>query len=181
MELKVGSQIHRFCTPQVMGIVNITPDSFYAKSRYTATDKVFNIIEQMLKEGAGMIDLGAASSRPGAAILPALAEWKRLSPMLRALRIRFPNLLVSIDTVNSVIVEQAFDLIGPFIINDISSGEDDPHMFSIAAQLHLPLIAMHKKGTPQTMYQYTDYENIVVDVHNYFASVLERAREAGVP
>jgi len=180
MELKIGNQIEKFDSPVVMGIVNITPDSFYSKSRHTTSIEVFTTIERMMAEGANIIDIGAASSRPGAATLSAAQEWERLVPVLSELRRHFPNALISVDTAHSALVGQANDLIGPFIINDISAGEDDPSMFSVAARLRLPLIAMHKRGTPQTMQQFTYYNDIVTEVRTYFASTLLRAKEVGV-
>ena len=180
MELKIAHRTYFFSQPQVMGIVNCTPDSFYAKSRHTTPAEVYTTVEQMIKEGAAIIDLGASSSRPGAIIPSVEEEWSRLSPVLMHFRRHFPEVAVSVDSYHSEVVERAFDAIGPCMVNDISAGEDDPCMFEVAARLQLPVVAMHKRGTPQTMHQYTDYENIVVDVHNYFASVLERAREAGV-
>jgi len=180
MELKIGNQTQIFPTPLIMGIINITPDSFWAQSRHTSAAEVFATMERMTEEGAGIIDLGAASSRPGATSPSATQEWERLLPVLSELRRHFPNALISVDTVHSALVEQIYDLIGPFIINDISSGEDDPFMFPVAARLRLPLIAMHKRGTPQTMQQYTAYQDIVSEVHHYFAFTLARAKEAGI-
>ncbi|MCL2738830.1 MAG: dihydropteroate synthase [Bacteroidales bacterium] len=178
MERKIGSHICN--TPLVMGIVNITPDSFYAPSRQATPKEVFKTIELMIEEGAGIVDVGAASSRPGADRLSTEEEWERLVPVLKELRRFFPHALFSLDTCHSSIVERAYGLIGPFIINDISSGEEDPLMFGLAARRQLPLIAMHKRGTPQTMQQHTDYTDVVAEVRGYFASVLKRAEEAGL-
>ena len=174
INLIVGSRVYSFNTPQVMGIINVTPDSFYAKSRHITPVEVFTTIANMIEAGAAIIDIGAASSRPGAHPCTAQQEWERLSPVLKELRTHFPDTLFSIDTFYAIVVEQACDLIGPFIINDISAGEDDPRLFSVAARLQLPIIAMHKKETPPDA-------NLVAEVHNYFAAVLARAQEAGVP
>ncbi|MCL1973332.1 MAG: dihydropteroate synthase [Bacteroidetes bacterium] len=171
MERKIGS--HIFDTPVVMGIVNMTPDSFYAPSRCQNLIEVFKRVELMLKEGAGIIDLGAASSRPGALLPTAAEEWKRLVPLLPQLRTLFPDTLFSLDTLHATIVERAFDLIGPFFINDISAGADDPRMFGVAARLQLPLIAMHKRGITSS--------DIVTEVRTFFASILRHACEAGLP
>ena len=167
MELKLANRTYRYPTPQVMGIVNITPDSFYAGSRYSTLKEVYAAIYQMIDDGAAFIDIGAASSRPGAIVCTVQQEWERLSPVLRALRPHFPDTLISIDTFYSKIVEWAYDLIGPFMINDISGGENDPNMFSVAARLKLPVIAMYNRGTLQ-------------NIQYYFASTLERAKEAGI-
>ena len=171
MERKIGS--HIFSTPVVMGIVNITPDSFYAPSRFFKPREACKRVARMIEEGAGIIDLGAASSRPGAALLPPDREWARLVPVLQQLRRLFPDTLFSLDTFHSTVVERAFEVIGPFIINDISAGIDYPAMFSVAARLQLPLIAMHKRGITSL--------DIVAEVHTFFASTLRRAHEAGLP
>ena len=180
MELKIGGYTHKFHTPQVMGIINITPDSFYSGSRYSTSKEVFAAISRMIEEGAAIIDIGACSSRPGAVSLSVPDEWKRLFPVLQELRRHFPDTYISIDTFHSHIVEKAYDMIGPFIINDISAGEEDTEMFRMAARLQLPLIAMHKRGTPQTMQNHSCYQDVVVEVRDYFALVLQRAQEAGV-
>ena len=181
MEIKIGNQTHKFNTPLIMGILNITPDSFWSHSRYTTPVEVFTAMERMVEEGAGIIDLGAASTRPDATTPSATQEWMRLSPVLSELRRHFPNVIISVDTIHSAIVERVYNVIGPCIINDISAGEGDHAMFPTAARLQLPLIAMHKRGTPQTMQQCTEYQNILSEVHDYFASTLARAKEVGIP
>ena len=180
MELKIGGNTHQYDAPQVMGIINITPDSFYSGSRYSTSKEVFAAMSRMIEEGAAIIDIGACSSRPGAVSLSATDEWKRLFPVLKELRRYFPGTHISIDTFYGDTVVRVYDMIGPFIINDISAGEDDAEMFPVAARLQLPLIAMHKRGTPQTMQNHTGYRDVVVDVRDYFASVLQRVQEAGV-
>ena len=181
MELKIDGQTHTFHTPQVMGIINISPDSYYSKSRYLTSKEVFCAMQSMIEEGAAIIDIGAASSRPGAVMPTTTEEWARLAPIFTPLRRHFPNTLISIDTMHSITVERVYDLIGPFIINDISAGEDDPRMFSVAARWQLPVIAMHKRGTPQDMQLHTDYTDVAAEVRHYFALTLQRAQEAGVP
>ena len=173
MEIHLGNKTHIFNTPQVMGIVNITPDSFYAKSRHQGVNEILTTVSRMLDEGAGFIDLGAVSSRPGAVPASARQEWARLAPVLGCFRQHFPEVVVSVDTFRSEIVERVFDAIGPFVVNDISAGEDDPRMFGVAARLQLPVVAMHKKEVCNT--------DVVAEVRAYFASVLVRAQEAGVP
>ncbi|MCL2727576.1 MAG: dihydropteroate synthase [Bacteroidales bacterium] len=180
MELKIGSRRHLFSKPQVMGVVNITPDSFYTKSRHTTVKEVFATIEKMIEEGVDIVDLGAASSHPGATPLSGAQEWARLTPILEKLRLSFPETIFSIDTWHSGIVERAYNLIGPFIVNDISGGMDDPRMFEVAARRRLPVVAMHKRGTSQTMQHHTDYDDVVSEVRSYFTSSLARAREVGV-
>lgn len=164
----------------VMGIVNLTDDSFYAGSRCSSPEVAIGIIGKMVEEGADIVDIGACSTRPGAAIVSEAHEWDRLRPVLELLRSSFPALRVSIDTFRSSIVERAHDIIGDFIVNDISAGEDDASMLDVVGSLGLEYIAMHKRGTPMTMQSMTDYQDITADVHQYFISFSRRAEEAGI-
>ena len=131
-----------------MGIVNLTPDSFWASSRATAQEALPRI-EQMLKDGADIIDIGAVSTRPGAADVSMEEEWCRLEPVLRVLDSQVP---VSVDTTSAEIVRRTYDTFGRFIVNDISAGEDDPQMLGTVGKLGLPYIAMHKRGNPRLEY-----------------------------
>jgi len=172
MKLTIGNKTHIFNTPQVMGIVNITPDSFYAKSRQQTVDEMLTTVSRMVEEGAAMVDIGAVSSRPGAVMVSIREEWSRLAPVLGCFRRHFPDIVVSVDTFRSEVVERVFDAIGPFVVNDISAGEDDPRMFGVAARLQLPVVAMHQKEMCGT--------DVVKEVRDFFTSVLHRAREAGL-
>ncbi|MBO4264350.1 MAG: dihydropteroate synthase [Bacteroidales bacterium] len=179
---------------QIMGIVNLNGDSFYAPSRVEGP-QALGRIRRMAADGADIIDIGAVSTRPGAAPVSLEEEWKRLSPVLQALsktEIPFyaPSALprFSIDTVRAEIVRRSYETIGPLIVNDISAGEDDPGMLLTVGGLGLPYIAMHKRGTPETMDTLTDYSwasdgqgsGVVEAVLQYFQDFGEAAAEAGV-
>ncbi|MDR2586610.1 MAG: dihydropteroate synthase [Prevotellaceae bacterium] len=172
MQLKIGNKSHFFHTPQVMGVVNITPDSFYATSRHQSINDVFTTVSAMIEEGAAIIDLGAASSRPGAHVTSALEEWNRLAPVVGSFRQHFADVIVSVDTFYSDVVERVFDAIGPFIVNDISAGEEDPRMFAVVSRLQLPMVAMCKREIAGI--------DVVKELHEFFAEVIDRAQDAGV-
>ena len=171
----------------LMGILNLTGDSFYAGSRLLDPDgrldeaALVRRAEQMLLEGAGILDIGAVSTRPGAAAVSEQEEWRRLEPALRRLRREFPEAELSVDTTRSGIVSRVNGLIGPFIVNDISAGEDDPLMLPLVARLSLCYIAMHKRGTPETMQELTGYpEGIVPAVESYFEAFSRKAEDLGI-
>jgi len=169
-----------------MGIVNITDNSYYECSRCLGSDggvQVSNLLSRaatMIAEGADIIDVGACSTAPGTEPVSISEEWRRLLPALDALREAFPSLRISVDTVSSEIVRKTHDLIGDFIVNDISAGEDDPQMLSAAASLGLEYVAMHKKGTALTMQSLCTYDDVVSEVRDYFVSFGIRASEAGL-
>ncbi len=151
-----------------MGILNLTPDSFFESSRYNM--EIFDC-------GADIVDIGAVSSRPGATEVSRELEWSRLEPVLSALP---AGVRISIDTTGSEIVRRAHALIGDFIVNDISAGEDDPEMLSTVASLGLPYIAMHKRGNPRSMDSLTAYHDVVEDVMDYFRVFSAKAQKAGI-
>lgn len=153
---------------QIMGVLNLTPDSFFEPSRYNMD--IFN-------SGADIIDIGAVSTRPGACAVSEDEEWDRLKDVLGSIP---PGRQISIDTTRSGIVRRAYGLIGSFIVNDISAGEDDPRMLPTVAELGLGYIAMHKRGNPGTMDSLTRYDDVVEDVLQYFRNFEKRASEAGI-
>ena len=161
----------------IMGILNLTPDSFYPGSR-TGKDDVLRRFLQMRVDGADIVDIGACSTRPGAPQPSEEEEWRRLEPALRTLRSQGESL--SIDTYRSLIVRRAYDVIGPFMVNDISAGAMDPDMLATVASLKLPYVAMHMRGTPETMQHFTDYEDVVTEVNAYFEAFSARAAQAGL-
>jgi dihydropteroate synthase len=164
----------------LMGIVNLTPDSFWEPSRATTADAVRKRVDGLLERGCGIIDLGAVSTRPGAADVPVEEEWARLEPAL-GLYINGEIPHISIDTTSSIIVRRAYNLIGPFTVNDISAGEDDPDMLPTVAELGLPFIAMHKRGNPRSMDALTDYpEGVVQAVASYFDGFAEKVSVLGI-
>ena len=172
---------------KIMGIINLTPDSFWASSRVSATDALPRM-SGMAADGADIIDLGAVSTRPGAADVGVEEEWSRLEPVLRSLasdsvRSEFGLQATefSIDTTSAEIVWRAYDLIGSYIVNDISAGEDDPAMLSTVSELKLSYIAMHKRGNPRTMDSRCEYpEGVVAALDSYFEAFSAKAEELGI-
>jgi dihydropteroate synthase len=148
--------------PKVMGILNFTPDSFYSKSRTLKDSTLLDKIELMISEGATFIDIGAYSSRPGAAFVSPEEEKKRLLPCLEVLIKEFPELLISVDTFRSEIASEAID-IGACMVNDISGGNLDENMFSLVAKKQVPYILMHMRGTPETMSSLNNYDHLILD------------------
>ena len=166
---------------QLLGIVNLTDDSYYAPSRAASCEAFMDRVRQMVAEGADIIDIGACSTRPGSQPVGAEEEWRRLEPALQALRGEFPELPVSIDTYWAPVVEKTYDLIGPFMVNDISAGAYDAEMLPLVGRLELPYIAMHLRGTPETMQSMTDYpQGVTAEVLRYFKAFAKKAAKAGV-
>lgn len=171
---------------QIMGIVNITDNSYFAASRCLGADGRPDIqavtcrVGKMLEEGADIIDIGACSTRPGAEAVGEDEEWRRLAPVLRAVRKAYPEAVISIDTYWSSVVRKAHEEIGDFIVNDISAGEDDPEMLHTVGRLGLQYVAMHKRGTPSTMQAMCDYDDVTGEVSEYFRNFGGKALEAGI-
>ena len=149
--------------PKVMGILNITPDSFYDKSRFSSKDDLLKRTETILSEGATFIDVGAYSSRPGAEFVSEEEERKRLIPALEIILKEFPDVLLSVDTFRSNIARETIDL-GASIINDISGGDMDPDMFDVVVNKQVPYILMHMRGNSQTMSSLNNYNHLIVDI-----------------
>ncbi|WP_265198762.1 dihydropteroate synthase [Aureitalea sp. L0-47] len=166
-------------TPKVMGIINVTPDSFYDGGKTTQTDEVLRQAETMLKEGAAFLDLGGYSSRPGADDVPESEELHRVIPAIEALIKAYPDALISVDTFRSTVAKSAIEA-GACMVNDISGGQLDPEMMQTVAQLQVPYIAMHMRGTPQTMTQFTQYEQVTRDVIHYFSEKIAEANSHGI-
>tara|TARA_B100001093_G_scaffold497778_1_gene545097 strand:+ start:3513 stop:4343 length:831 start_codon:yes stop_codon:yes gene_type:complete len=149
--------------PKVMGILNITPDSFYDKSRFSSKDDLLKRTDTMLSEGATFVDVGAYSSRPGAEFVSEEEERKRLIPALEIILKEFPDVLLSVDTFRSNIARETIDL-GASLINDISGGDMDPEMFNVVLKKQVPYILMHMRGNPQTMSNLNNYNHLIVDI-----------------
>ena len=164
----------------IMGIVNLTDDSYFAKSRCTSPDQALALAARHIADGASILDVGAVSTRPGACPVSEDEEWRRLAPVLETLRREFPAVRISVDTTSASVVEKAYGLIGDFIVNDISAGEDDRMMLQTAGRLGLTYIAMHKRGNPRTMQQLTDYGDVVADVRLYFEQFASKAKKNGI-
>jgi len=166
---------------QLMGIINLTPDSFHAPSRVHGAEAVLERAGKMLREGADILDFGAASTRPGAAEVGAEEEWKRLETALTAVREAFPEARISVDSYHSEVVLRCYDKIGPFLVNDISGGQADPAMLDTVGRLSLPYVAMHTRGTPRTMQSLTDYpDGVVAELIRYFEAFAEKAERAHI-
>lgn len=166
---------------QVMAIINLTDDSFYAASRTPDGEQLRLRIRQALDEGATILDLGGYSSRPGAAEISVEEEWRRISLGLRSVREVAADAVISIDTFRSEVVRRAVAEVGPIIVNDITAGEADAQMVDVVAYHGLPYVAMHMRGTPQTMQSQTEYpDGVVAEVCRYFAKRTQWLRERGV-
>ena len=165
-------------SPKVMGIVNLTPDSFYAESRKTELVSILKKVEEMLIEGADFIDLGAYSSRPNSVDISLEEELNR-SETISSIAKEFPHAILSIDTFRGEVAIKAIEH-GACIINDISGGELDPNMFETVAKLKVPYIMMHMKGNPQTMKNETDYVDLLNDINRYFSSKINQLKQLGV-
>lgn len=165
---------------RVMSILNVTPDSFFAASRAEGEQQVCSRVEQMLREGADIIDVGGCSTRPGAADVPTSEEVRRVLEGVEAVRKVSADVTLSVDTFHSEVVEAVVERFGKVIINDVTAGERDSRMVDIAAHYELPMVVMHSRGTPQTMQQLTDYVDVVDEVRDYLLRRAERLTRAGV-
>ena len=165
--------------PKVMGILNLTPDSFYDGGKFTSDRQILKQVEKMLTEGATFIDMGAYSSRPGASHVSLEEERSRLLPALKRVLKEFDQALVSVDTFRSEIARESVEE-GAALINDISAGHLDPDMFSTIAQLQVPYIIMHMRGTPQDMQEKVQYNNLVKEIIYYFSERIFELRKLGV-
>ncbi len=168
-----------FSTPIVMGILNVTPDSFYDGGRYVSEVKVIERIHQIVEEGAGIIDVGAYSTRPGAAFVDEKEELARLAWAVELVRKYYPNMIVSIDTFRSAVAREVVDCLGDVIVNDISGGTMDDDMFDFIAKSGVPYIMMHIQGTPQTMQLNPVYDNVVKDIRKFFTDRIAMLNEVG--
>ena len=164
-----------FDTPKVMGILNITPDSFYAQSRTTPAE-VLRKAEQMLEEGATFVDIGGYSSRLNAQEVSPQEELQRVVPVVEALVKHFPDIRISVDTFRAEVARESLEA-GACIINDISAGQIDPAIWDVVAHYQVPYIAMHMRGTPQTMQTYTEYDKLTKDILYYFSQIKDKARQ----
>lgn len=170
-----------FREPQVMAILNVTDDSFYAGSRKMEERAISERVVQAIEEGATIIDVGGYSTRPGAKDISLEEEWQRVERGLKCIRYISEDIVISVDTFRSGVVERAVALVGDIIVNDISAGEADTRMVDVVAHHKLPYIAMHMRGTPQTMQSMTQYEEgICESVCRYFTQRVEYLRQRGV-
>ena len=177
--LNLKGNLTEFSEPVVMGIINVTPDSFFERSRTLDIEAVISKAESMLAAGADILDIGGYSSRPGAVEVSESEELKRVIPAIEAIISHFPDAIISIDTFRSQVAEAALKA-GAAIVNDISGGQQDEQLFHVAAKYFAPVIIMHMRGTPQTMMNDLSYTNLAIDVNEYFSRQILKAKAAGV-
>lgn len=166
-------------TPKVMGILNITPNSFFDGGKYKDESTILNRVEKMLNDGASFIDIGAYSSKPGAEFVSEEEELARLLPVLELILLKFPEILLSIDTFRSEVAKKCIEN-GAAIINDISAGLLDEKMIETISKLQVPYIMMHMKGNPETMQSLVNYEDVVKEMMFYFSERINKARSFGL-
>lgn len=177
--LNIKGGLWSLSEPLVMGIVNVTPDSFYAGSRKQSEREICTRIEEILDQGGRIIDVGGYSSRPDAADVPEEVEWARLEPALSLCRDRYPDVPVSVDTFRAGVARRCVEEYGAALINDISGGEVDPAMFATVAALGVPYVLMHMRGTPRTMDGFTDYADLLDDMMLYFSRKVRELHRLG--
>lgn len=178
--INVNGELMDLSKPQVMGILNVTPDSFYAHSRKQTETEILARAHQIVDEGASIIDLGAYSSRPNALDVSESEEMQRLRNALQIIRRELPDAILSIDTFRADVARMCVEEYGAAIINDISAGQMDNRMFPTIAQLGVPYIIMHMQGTPQDMQDSPHYDNLLKEVFYYFSEKVQRLRDLGV-
>lgn len=176
--LRIKDRLITLHGPAVMGILNATPDSFHGDSRVDV-DGALRLAERMLTEGAAVLDIGGASSRPGSAEVDAAEELRRVLPVIAAVHARFPEALISVDTWRAAVAREAVGA-GAGIVNDIGAGLLDPEMLRTVATLHVPYIAMHMQGTPATMQQAPHYDDVAAEVTHFLSERLHACHAAGI-
>ncbi|WP_396631970.1 dihydropteroate synthase [Maribacter sp. R86514] len=179
MTINCNGKLISLDQPKVMGILNVTPDSFFDGGKYKDESSILHQVEKMLNEGATFIDIGAYSSRPGALEVDEATELKRITPIVSLILEKFPDTILSIDTFRSSVAKACIEK-GAAIVNDISAGLQDENMLSTVAKLNAPYIMMHMRGTPQNMQKQTDYEDILKEVLHYFSKRLLAAKALGI-
>ncbi|NDV93776.1 dihydropteroate synthase [Dysgonomonas sp. 521] len=178
--INIKGELLDLSKPLVMGILNVTPDSFFSGSRKQSEQEIINRVGEILSQGGTIIDIGAQSTRPSSTLLPAEEEIGRLRYALGIINREFPDVTLSVDTFYSDVARFCIEEHGVAIINDISGGEMDKMMFDMAARLNVPYILMHMRGTPQTMTGLTDYDNFIQDVFYYFSQKVAELHLKGV-
>jgi len=178
--INVAGKLLDLSIPKVMGVINITPDSFYEGSRATEEKEILKAAAGIIEDGADIIDIGGYSSRPGAADVPPEEEKKRVLTAICLINKEFPEIIISIDTFRSEIAREAVSECGAHMINDISGGEADSNMFGVIQQLNVPYIIMHMQGMPENMQDNPVYSDVVADILVWFSSKIDRLQSAGV-
>jgi len=178
--INLGGELIDFTVPIVMGIVNITPDSFYDGGKMEDESVMLAAVEKMVENGVSIIDVGAISTRPGAQLISTKIELGRLLPAVQAIRKNFPDIPISIDTFRSWVAVRVIDEIGPIIVNDISGGSLDSKMFETIGKLKMPYILSHIQGTPRNMQEDPQYDDVIKEVSTYFSEKVKRLTKLGV-
>ncbi len=178
--INIKGELLELSQPIVMGILNITPDSFFAESRKQGEQEIVTRVAEIVTQGGKIVDIGAQSTRPSSTLLSSKEEIERLKPVLNIINKEFPDAILSVDTFYSDVARFCVEEHGVDIINDISGGEMDKNMFDTVASLNVPYILMHMRGTPQTMSQLTDYDNLVQDIFYYFSKKIAELHLKGV-
>ncbi len=179
MTINCNGKLIDLTSPKVMGILNVTPNSFFDGGKHDNEKAILVQVEKMLYEGATFIDVGGYSSKPGAEFVSEEEELQRLVPVIHSIVKEFPSVIISVDTFRSKVAQESIEN-GAAIINDISAGNLDAKMMETVAKLQVPYIMMHMKGTPQTMQSLTQYENIVKEILFYFSQKIAQARSLGI-
>ena len=178
--INIKGELLDLSQPIVMGIVNVTPDSFYSGSRKQTEEEIIKRVTQILAEGGTIIDIGGQTTNPKSTMLSPSEEMERLHFALKIINREFPDAILSIDTFYSDVAKCCVEEYGAAIINDISGGEIDKEMFNTISCLNVPYILMHMRGTPQTMGQFTDYNNLIQDIFYYFSKKINELNQLGV-
>jgi len=178
--INCGGQLIDLSIPRVMGIINVTSDSFYPGSCYEDVEDILKRVEQIIHEGGSFIDLGATSSRPGKKLIQTNDEIAKLTPVFEAIKKKFPEVIISLDTYNSATAKWAIENFRIPIINDISAGNIDPHMFRIIADYKVAYIIMHMQGIPENMQLNPRYSDLIKEIIIYFSSKVEQLKVMGV-
>lgn len=178
--INIKGELFDLSKPVIMGILNVTPDSFYPGSRIQGEQQIIDRVKQIMDEGGSIIDIGGQSTNPKSTLLSADEELERLRPALSLINREFPDAIISVDTFYSKVAKVCVEEYGVAIINDISGGEMHKNMFNVVASLNVPYILMHMRGTPQTMNKLTDYENFIQDVFYYFSQKVAELHLLGV-
>lgn len=177
--LNLGGKLMDLSKPKIMGILNVTPDSFYAGSRVQARGLILSLAGKMLEAGADILDIGGYSTRPGASNIPVKEEIERVVNAIQVIKQEYPSAVISIDTFRSEVARRAVG-VGAAIINDVSGGQLDPGMFSMVADLRVPYILMHMRGTPENMNDLTSYDHLMNELVDFFQKKLHDLHALGV-
>lgn len=179
MQINCKGKLVDLSQPKVMGILNVTPDSFFDGGKNNQTQNALNQVEIMLNQGADFIDVGGISTRPGSAEVSEIEELKRVIPIIELILKEFPEILISVDTYRSKVAKEAIKA-GAAIINDISAGNLDENLLETVAELKVPYILMHMQGTPKTMQQNPVYENVLIEVNQFFSEKINELKRLGI-